>query len=335
MFGVDRLGGARVPHRTSRSARWWRSARASSPRTCGPAARRSRTPWRRATSRAGSATRSWWSGWPFGWLAWTVWVAAALSVLAVLVRTSPGGAGGAGVSRRGETARADRGVRGRTGRWLVRAHAARALGAPRLHAGRAACAFRVLPGVRATVAANQAQVLGRPVDDPLCGPRTRQAFERYARYWFDTFHVARLSDEELTRRFHVDGVEHMEAAHDAGKGLVMVMPHMGNWDVGGRWMSARGRAAGRPWPSGWSPSGSSACSCGIARISGMDIIGTDDRGRRASSSPRRSPRTGWCAWWPTATSPAAASRWRCSAHAPRAGRPRAPGALGGRAADRR
>ena len=142
-------------------------------------------------------------------------------------------------------------------------------------AGRLAC--RALPGVRATVASNQAQVLGRPPDDPLVRTATRQAFERYARYWFDTFHLGRLSDEELTRRFHVDGVEHMEAAHDAGKGLVMVMPHMGNWDVGGRWMWSRGErlvsVAERLEPER------------LFRLFlrhredlGMEIIGSDDRG---------------------------------------------------------
>jgi lauroyl/myristoyl acyltransferase len=136
---------------------------------------------------------------------------------------------------------------------------------------------RLLSGVRATVAANQAQVLGRSVDDPLVRTATRQAFERYARYWFDTFHVGQLSDDELMRRFHVEGVENMEAAQAAGKGLVMVMPHMGNWDVGGRWMSARGErlvsVAERLEPER------------LFRLFlrhredlGMDIIGTDDRG---------------------------------------------------------
>ena len=137
--------------------------------------------------------------------------------------------------------------------------------------------FRALPGVRATVAENQAQVLGRPVDDPLVRTATRQAFERYARYWFDTFHVGRLSAEELHGRFHVEGFEHVEAAHDAGNGLVMVMPHMGNWDVGGRWMATRGErlvsVAERLEPDR------------LFRLFlqhredlGMEIIGTHDRG---------------------------------------------------------
>jgi lauroyl/myristoyl acyltransferase len=101
--------------------------------------------------------------------------------------------------------------------------------------------FRLLPGVRATVAANQGQVLGRAADDPLVQTASRQAFERYARYWYDTFHLARLSDADALRRFHVEGLEHMDAALAAGTGAVMVMPHMGNWDAAGRWAAAYGQ----------------------------------------------------------------------------------------------
>ena len=49
--------------------------------------------------------------------------------------------------------------------------------------------FRLAAGPRAVVAANQAQVLGRPADDALVQVSTREAFALYGRYWFDTFNV--------------------------------------------------------------------------------------------------------------------------------------------------
>jgi phosphatidylinositol dimannoside acyltransferase len=122
--------------------------------------------------------------------------------------------------------------------WLGRTLPER--GGRRLFSAAGRLAFRALPGVRATVAANQAQVLGRPADDPIVVSATRQAFERYARYWFDTFHVMRLPDDEVQRRFRASGVEHVDEALAAGTGVVLVMPHMGNWDVGGRWIATRG-----------------------------------------------------------------------------------------------
>jgi lauroyl/myristoyl acyltransferase len=101
-------------------------------------------------------------------------------------------------------------------------------------------AFHLLPGVRATVAANQARVLGRPADDPLVMASTREAFRRYARYWFDAFDVVDWPDELINERFTFDGWEHMEKALAAGRGVIAVLPHIGNWDAAGRAMTARG-----------------------------------------------------------------------------------------------
>ena len=99
--------------------------------------------------------------------------------------------------------------------------------------------FRIVPGVRGTVAANQAQVLGRPVDDPLVQASTREAFALYARYWFDTFNVLAWSDERVLESFRFEGAEHVEKGLADGKGVIIALPHTGNWDVGGRAMGLR------------------------------------------------------------------------------------------------
>ncbi len=98
----------------------------------------------------------------------------------------------------------------------------------------------VLPGLRATVAANQAQVLGLPDDDPLVRRSTHEAFRLYARYWFDMFRLAETSDEEIVDLVDAPGFEHIESSLARGKGLLNVLPHLGNWDVGGRFMAAKG-----------------------------------------------------------------------------------------------
>jgi phosphatidylinositol dimannoside acyltransferase len=98
---------------------------------------------------------------------------------------------------------------------------------------------RLASGARATVAANQAQVLGRPVDDALVQASTREAFALYGRYWFDTFHVLGWSDERVADSFRFEGAEHVEKGLADGKGVVIALPHTGNWDVGGRAMGLR------------------------------------------------------------------------------------------------
>jgi lauroyl/myristoyl acyltransferase len=99
--------------------------------------------------------------------------------------------------------------------------------------------YRLASGARGTVAANQAQVLGRPVDDPLVQASTREAFALYARYWFDTFNVLGWDDERVRDAFLFEGIEHVEKGLADGKGVVIALPHTGNWDVGGRAMGLR------------------------------------------------------------------------------------------------
>lgn len=101
-------------------------------------------------------------------------------------------------------------------------------------------AFHLAAGARAVVAANQAQVLGRPVDDPLVRASAKEAFQLYARYWFDAFHVVDWSDERIRREFVFEGMEHIEAARTAGTGVICVAPHMGNWDAAAKAMAAHG-----------------------------------------------------------------------------------------------
>jgi phosphatidylinositol dimannoside acyltransferase len=99
--------------------------------------------------------------------------------------------------------------------------------------------YGLASGARATVGANQAQVLGRPVEDPLVQASTREAFALYGRYWFDTFHVLGWSDERVVDSFRFEGIEHVEKGLADGKGVVIALPHTGNWDVGGRAMGLR------------------------------------------------------------------------------------------------
>lgn len=100
--------------------------------------------------------------------------------------------------------------------------------------------YHLLPSLRATVAANQARVLGRPADDPLVVASTKEAFRRYGRYWFDAFHVVHWPDERVRAEFRWENFEYVDAAVAAGNGAICVLPHLGNWDVAGLSMAVMG-----------------------------------------------------------------------------------------------
>jgi KDO2-lipid IV(A) lauroyltransferase len=110
----------------------------------------------------------------------------------------------------------------------------------RLARALAAAGYALLPTVRARVAANQAQVLGLPVDDPLVRSSTREAFRLYLRYWVDSFRLGKLSGEQVRERTDVVGIEHLREALARGKGAVAVLPHTGNWDAAGAWIATEG-----------------------------------------------------------------------------------------------
>ncbi|HXF57234.1 MAG TPA: phosphatidylinositol mannoside acyltransferase [Actinomycetota bacterium] len=93
---------------------------------------------------------------------------------------------------------------------------------------------------RAVVARNLARVLGRPPGDPLVQRATRECFRLYAQYWYETFALRTMTPEEVDRRFRVQGIEHVDRALEEGKGVVLALPHMGNWDAAGHWLCLHG-----------------------------------------------------------------------------------------------
>ena len=102
--------------------------------------------------------------------------------------------------------------------------------------------------------------------------------------------------------FRFDGIEHVEKGLAEGKGVVIALPHTGNWDVGGRAMAAPGRA-GRV---GRRTSQAGAPVRAVPRASAAARDGHHRPGERrtwAASSRSGSRRTGS---WPS--SPTAISR---------------------------
>ncbi|HXJ63645.1 MAG TPA: phosphatidylinositol mannoside acyltransferase [Actinomycetota bacterium] len=100
-----------------------------------------------------------------------------------------------------------------------------------------ALGYRLMPKVRATVARNYAQVLGLPPSSDLVQGAVREGFDLYARYWYETFAIRGWSREEMDRRFLADGGENIDKAIADGKGCIVALPHMGNWDAAGKWVA--------------------------------------------------------------------------------------------------
>ena len=85
---------------------------------------------------------------------------------------------------------------------------------------------------------NLARVIGtapEQVPDSLI----RDALASYARYWREAFRLPSMDHVALAARLDAVfiGAEHFAAAHAAGRGAVMALPHSGNWDMAGVWLA--------------------------------------------------------------------------------------------------
>ena len=95
-------------------------------------------------------------------------------------------------------------------------------------------------GQREIVSNNLSRVLGHEPNSPLVQSAVRECFRLYARYWYETFALRTMQPDEVNRRISVDGLEHIDAAMDQGRGIIMALPHMGNWDAAGHWLCLKG-----------------------------------------------------------------------------------------------
>jgi KDO2-lipid IV(A) lauroyltransferase len=83
--------------------------------------------------------------------------------------------------------------------------------------------------------ANLRVATGGRLPEPELAELTTRAVRSYARYWQEAFRLPALSSERIVGGTEVIGREHLEKARDSGRGLVMALPHSGNWDAAGVW----------------------------------------------------------------------------------------------------
>jgi KDO2-lipid IV(A) lauroyltransferase len=94
-------------------------------------------------------------------------------------------------------------------------------------------------GVR-QLRANLRRVVGPDLPEAELAALTRRAMRSYARYWLEVFRLPVLGSRVVTvTDAGTEGAEHIDAALAAGRGVVLALPHSGNWDVAAAWLIAR------------------------------------------------------------------------------------------------
>jgi lauroyl/myristoyl acyltransferase len=94
---------------------------------------------------------------------------------------------------------------------------------------------------RALAARNLARITGEPVGSRRVQRLVDEAYRSYARYWLETFRFARAGPELFLERLECRGIERIDEFLRHGRGVVVAVGHLGNWDAAGAWVAASGR----------------------------------------------------------------------------------------------
>lgn len=100
---------------------------------------------------------------------------------------------------------------------------------------------RLAKDKRRQVEKNLARITGHPIGSSALDEVVVAAYRSYARYWLETFALVRETKEFFLERFRCPTQHNIDDVCARGKGAIVVVGHLGNWDAAGAWVGARGQ----------------------------------------------------------------------------------------------
>lgn len=88
--------------------------------------------------------------------------------------------------------------------------------------------------------ANLRRVLGPQASAARLAELSRAGLRSYLRYWRETFALPSWSGDRIEAGFRASGLDNVERARAAGRGVVLVLSHSGNYDLAGAWLAGSG-----------------------------------------------------------------------------------------------
>ncbi|AYG84017.1 Phosphatidylinositol mannoside acyltransferase [Streptomyces hundungensis] len=68
---------------------------------------------------------------------------------------------------------------------------------------------------------------------------SRAGMRSYMRYWMESFRLPAWSRDRMRNGFVPEDVHHLNDALASGRGVVAALPHMGNYDLAGAWVTTK------------------------------------------------------------------------------------------------
>lgn len=104
-------------------------------------------------------------------------------------------------------------------------------------AGAEVARLRNGPGTR-RLRANLRRVIGPDRSEAELDDLVSAGLRSYARYWLETFRLPKIDKTEVVNRLLAIGVENVDNGLAKGNGVILALPHQGNWDASGIWLVA-------------------------------------------------------------------------------------------------
>jgi phosphatidylinositol dimannoside acyltransferase len=83
-------------------------------------------------------------------------------------------------------------------------------------------------------------VLGPGASDARLDDVVRAGLRSYARYWMEAFRLPSQSRKDFLAGFRLEQADEFHAAMAAGKGVILALPHLANWDAAAAWGASQG-----------------------------------------------------------------------------------------------
>src|SRR3954447_24302835 len=90
------------------------------------------------------------------------------------------------------------------------------------------------------LSANLRRVVGPGPSDRELRRLTHDGVRSYLRYWREVFQLPRMRVAEVVDRTIAPNEHFIRDAVAAGNGMILALPHMGNWDHAGAWLGGTG-----------------------------------------------------------------------------------------------
>jgi phosphatidylinositol dimannoside acyltransferase len=87
---------------------------------------------------------------------------------------------------------------------------------------------------------NLRRVLGPQASGKQLRALSRETMRSYSRYWLEAFRLPVLPPERIIAGMHCVGEERLQDNIKAGRGVIVALPHMGNYEQAGFWIINRG-----------------------------------------------------------------------------------------------